>query len=457
MSDRQFGFRTRALHAGAVPDAVYGTRAVPIHQSTSFVFKDTDDAANLFALQKFGNIYSRIGNPTVAALEERLASLEGGIGAVATASGMSAEFLVFAALCEQGDHIVASSKLYGGTITHLDVSLRRFGIETTFVDSDEAEDFKAALQDNTKLIFTEVVANPSSDVVDLPGLAGVAHDHGVPLVVDSTLTTPYLLRPIEHGADIVTHSVTKFLGGHGTTLGGVIVESGTFPWNNGKFPQMTEPVESYGGLSWWGNFAEYGFLTKIRAEQLRDFGPSLTPQAAFQLIQGVETLPQRMEEHTANAQKVAAWLEADERVEYVNFSGLPSHPHHERAKDLLPLGTSSVFSFGVRGGRETGARFIEELQLASHLANVGDARTLVLHPASTTHQQLTQDQLAAAGIPEDLIRISVGLEDVDDIIWDLDQALERALAAQQDPDRETPTAVTAGAGTVGAAQNGGEA
>ncbi|WP_049897817.1 O-acetylhomoserine aminocarboxypropyltransferase/cysteine synthase family protein [Nesterenkonia massiliensis] len=426
----QFGFRTRALHAGAVPDAVYGTRAVPIHQSTSFVFKDTDDAANLFALQKFGNIYSRIGNPTVAALEERLASLEGGIGAVATASGMSAEFLVFAALCQQGDHIVASSKLYGGTVTQLDVSLRRFGIETTFVNSDEAEDFKAALQENTKLIFTEVVANPSSDVVDLPGLAKVAHDHGIPLVVDSTLTTPYLLRPIEHGADIVTHSVTKFLGGHGTTLGGAIVESGKFPWNNGKFPQMTEPVESYGGLSWWGNFAEYGFLTKIRAEQLRDFGPSLTPQAAFQLIQGVETLPQRMDEHVANAQKVAEWLEADPRVDYVNFAGLPSHRHHERAQQLLPKGVSSVFSFGIAGGRENGERFIESLQLASHLANVGDARTLVLHPASTTHQQLTAAQLEAAGIPEDLIRISVGLEDVEDIIWDLDQALTAATKGE---------------------------
>ncbi|MCT1606278.1 O-acetylhomoserine aminocarboxypropyltransferase/cysteine synthase [Nesterenkonia massiliensis] len=426
----QFGFRTRALHAGAVPDAVYGTRAVPIHQSTSFVFKDTDDAANLFALQKFGNIYSRIGNPTVAALEERLASLEGGIGAVVTASGMSAEFLVFAALCQQGDHIVASSKLYGGTVTQLAVSLRRFGIETTFVNSDEAEDFKAALQENTKLIFTEVVANPSSDVVDLPGLAKVAHDHGIPLVVDSTLTTPYLLRPIEHGADIVTHSVTKFLGGHGTTLGGAIVESGKFPWNNGKFPQMTDPVESYGGLSWWGNFAEYGFLTKIRAEQLRDFGPSLTPQAAFQLIQGVETLPQRMDEHVANAQKVAEWLEADPRVDYVNFAGLPSHRHHERAQQLLPKGVSSVFSFGIAGGRENGERFIESLQLASHLANVGDARTLVLHPASTTHQQLTAAQLEAAGIPEDLIRISVGLEDVEDIIWDLDQALTAATKGE---------------------------
>ncbi|NDK31499.1 O-acetylhomoserine aminocarboxypropyltransferase/cysteine synthase family protein [Nesterenkonia haasae] len=429
-SDHQFGFRTRALHAGAVPDATYGTRAVPIHQSTSFVFKDTDDAANLFALQKFGNIYSRIGNPTVAAMEERLASLEGGIGAVATASGMSAEFLVFAALCQQGDHIVASSKLYGGTITQLDVSLRRFGIETTFVNSDEAEDFKAALQENTKLVFTEVVSNPSSDVVDLPGLAKVAHEHGVPLVVDSTLTTPYLFRPLEHGADIVTHSVTKFLGGHGTTLGGVVIESGRFPWDNGKFPQMTEPVDSYGGLSWWGNFAEYGFLTKLRAEQLRDFGPSLTPQAAFQLIQGIETLPQRMTEHTKNAQRVAEWLEADPRVDYVRFSGLPSHPHHERAKELLPHGVSSVFSFGIAGGRDNGIRFIESLQLASHLANVGDARTLILHPASTTHQQLSEAQLEAGGIPADMIRISVGLEDVEDIIWDLDQALETATKGE---------------------------
>ena len=429
-TDRTFGFRTRALHAGTVPDAVYGSRAVPIHQSTSFVFKDTGDAANLFALQKYGNIYSRIGNPTVAALEERLASLEGGIGAVATASGMSAEFLVFAALCGQGDHIVASSKLYGGTVTQLDVSLRRFGIETTFVDSDEAADFKAALQENTKLIFTEVVTNPSSDVVDLPDIAEVAHEHGIPLVVDSTLTTPYLFRPIEHGADIITHSVTKFLGGHGTTLGGAIVEAGTFPWDNGKFPQMTEPVDSYGGLSWWGNFGEYGFLTKIRAEQLRDFGPSLTPQAAFQLIQGVETLPQRMAEHTANAQKVAEWLESDDRVSYVNYAGLPSHPHHQRAKTLLPHGVSSVFSFGIAGGRENGAKFIESLQLASHLANVGDARTLILHPGSTTHQQLNPDQLKAAGIPEDLVRISVGLEDVDDIIWDLDQALEAATKGE---------------------------
>ncbi|MGJ9424381.1 O-acetylhomoserine aminocarboxypropyltransferase/cysteine synthase family protein [Nesterenkonia halotolerans] len=427
MSDRQFGFRTRALHAGAVPDAVYGSRAVPIHQSTSFVFKDTADAANLFALQKYGNIYSRIGNPTVSALEERIASLEGGIGAVATASGMSAEFLVFAALCGSGDHIVASSKLYGGTITQLDVTLRRFGIETTFVDSLEPADYEAAMQENTKVVYTEVVANPSSDIADLRGLSEVAHQHGVPLVVDSTLTTPYLIRPFEHGADIVIHSVTKFMGGHGTTLGGVIVESGEFPWDNGNFPAMTEPVASYGGLSWWGNFGEYGFLTKLRAEQLRDIGPSLGPQAAFNLIQGIETLPQRIDEHVANAQKVAEWLEADERVDYVNYAGLPSHADHDRAKEMLPKGVGSVFSFGIRGGRETGARFIEALQLASHLANVGDVRTLILHPGSTTHQQLSPEQMSAAGIPEDLIRISVGIEDVDDIIWDLDQALSTAV------------------------------
>ncbi|GAA1138717.1 O-acetylhomoserine aminocarboxypropyltransferase/cysteine synthase family protein [Nesterenkonia lutea] len=427
MSDRQFGFRTRALHAGAVPDAVYGSRAVPIHQSTSFVFKDTTDAANLFALQKYGNIYSRIGNPTVSALEERIASLEGGIGAVATASGMSAEFLVFAALCGSGDHIVASSKLYGGTITQLDVTLRRFGIETTFVDSLDPADYEAAMQENTKVVYTEVVTNPSSDIADLRGLSEVAHKHGVPLVVDSTLTTPYLIRPFEHGADIVIHSVTKFMGGHGTTLGGVIVESGEFPWDNGNFPAMTEPVASYGGLSWWGNFGEYGFLTKLRAEQLRDIGPSLGPQAAFNLIQGIETLPQRIDEHVANAQKVAEWLEADERVDYVNYAGLPSHPDHDRAKEMLPEGVGSVFSFGIRGGRETGARFIESLQLASHLANVGDVRTLILHPGSTTHQQLSPEQMSAAGIPEDLIRISVGIEDVDDIIWDLDQALSTAV------------------------------
>jgi O-acetylhomoserine (thiol)-lyase len=279
-------------------------------------------------------------------------------------------------------------------------------------------------------VYTEVVANPSGDIADLAGLAAVAHEHGIPLVVDSTLTPPYILRPIEHGADIVIHSATKFLGGHGTTLGGVVVESGSFNWGNGKFPSMTEPVPSYGNVSWWGNFGEYGFLTKLRSEQLRDIGPSLSAQSAFQLLQGVETLPQRMDAHLANAKRVAEWLDADPRVTYVNYAGLPSHPQHDYAKELLPLGVGSVFSFGVRGGREAGARFIEALQIASHLANIGDARTLVLHPGSTTHQQLSAEQLVAAGVPADLIRLSVGLEDVEDIIWDLDQALAASQEVQ---------------------------
>lgn len=438
MADHQFGFRTRALHAGGTPDAEHGARAVPIYQTTSFVFKDSEDAANLFALQKYGNIYSRIGNPTVAAFEERIASLEGGIGAVATGSGMAAEFITFAALAQAGDHIVASSKLYGGTITQLDVSLRRFGIDTTFINSNDPADFEAAIQENTKAVYTEVVANPSGDIADIAGLAQVAHRHDIPLVVDSTLTPPYILRPIEHGADIVIHSATKFIGGHGTTMGGVVVESGKFNWGNGKFPTMTEPVASYGNVSWWGNFGEYGFLTKLRSEQLRDFGPSLQAQAAFQLLQGVETLPQRMDNHLANAQKVAQWLQADERVTYVNYAGLPSHPQYEQAKALLPLGVGSVFSFGVKGGRAAGAKFIEALQLASHLANIGDSRTLVLHPASTTHQQLSDEQLVSAGVPDDLIRLSVGLEDVEDIIWDLDQALSASQKASTQQEFEEP-------------------
>ncbi|GAA1283213.1 O-acetylhomoserine aminocarboxypropyltransferase/cysteine synthase [Pseudonocardia aurantiaca] len=428
--DRRWGFRTRAVHAGHVPDAATGARAVPIHQSTSFVFEDTTDAASLFALQKYGLIYSRIANPTVAVLEERLASLEGGLGAVATSSGQAAEFLTFACLAGAGDHIVAAAGLYGGTITQLDVTLRRFGVDTTFVPGSEADAFAAAITPRTKLLFTEVVSNPGGEVADIAALADVAHAAGLPLVVDATLATPYLCRPIEHGADIVIHSATKFLGGHGTTLGGVVIESGRFDWGNGNFPLMTEPVPSYGGLSWWGNFQEFGFLTKLRAEQLRDIGASLSPHSAFLLIQGVETLPQRMEAHMANAREVAEWLHADPRVSFVRWAGLPGHPHHDRAARYLPLGPGAVFSFGVRGGRAAGQRFIESVQLCSHLANVGDARTLVIHPGSTTHQQLTDAQLRAAGVPPDLVRISVGLEDPEDILWDLDQAL--AAAAKEE-------------------------
>jgi O-acetylhomoserine (thiol)-lyase len=403
---------------------------VPIYQSTSFVFENTEDAASLFALQKYGTIYSRISNPTVSALEERLASLDGGLGAVCTASGQAAEFLTFACLAGMGDEIVAGAGLYGGTVTQLDVTLRRFGVNTVFVPGAEPDAVAAAITDRTKLVFAEVIANPSGEIADIAALAEVAHAAGVPLVIDATLATPYLCRPIEHGADIVIHSATKFLGGHGTTLGGAVVEAGRFDWGNGRFPLMTEPIPSYGGLSWWGNFQEFGFLTKLRAEQLRDIGPSLSPMAAFQLLQGVETLPLRMAAHLDNARAVAEWLDADPRVSYVRWAGLPDHPHHELAQRYLPQGPGAVFAFGVKGGREAGRKFIESVQLCSHLANVGDARTLVIHPGSTTHQQLSEEQLRAGGVPPDLVRISVGLEDIDDILWDLDQAL--AEAAKED-------------------------
>ncbi|HEV7976243.1 O-acetylhomoserine aminocarboxypropyltransferase/cysteine synthase family protein [Amycolatopsis sp.] len=428
MSERTWGFRTRALHAGGTPDQATGARAVPIYQTSSFVFEDAADAANLFALQKYGNIYSRIGNPTVAAFEERLASLEGGIGGVATSSGQAAEFLTFTALAEAGEHIVAAGGLYGGTITQLDGTLRRFGVSTTFISGDSLDDYAAAITDKTRLIYTEIIGNPGGTIADLEGLAELAHAHNLPLVVDATLATPYLCRPIEHGADIVLHSATKFLGGHGTTLGGIVVESGKFNWGNGKFPRMTEVVESYGGLKYWENFGEYAFCTRLRAEQLRDIGAVLSPHSAFLLLQGVETLPQRMDAHVANAQAVAEYLQADPRVDWVNYAGLPGHPHHERARRYLPAGPGAVFAFGVKGGRAAGETFVNSVELLSHLANVGDARSLVIHPASTTHQQLTDEQLLAGGVGPDLIRLSVGLEDLDDILWDLDQALDKAVA-----------------------------
>ena len=424
--DRAWGFRTRAVHAGGRPDPATGARAVPIYQTTSYVFEDTADAADLFALQKFGNIYTRIANPTVAAFEERMASLEGAIGAVATASGQSAGFLVFSSLCGAGDHLVSSAHLYGGTRTMLDGTLARFGVETTFVSSGDPSDYAAAIRPGTKLIFAEVVANPSGAVADLEGLAAVAHEAGVPLVVDSTMATPYLCRPVDWGADIVVHSATKFLGGHGTSLGGVVAESGRFDWSNGRFPIMTEPVESYGGLSWWGNFAEYAYCMRLRSEQLRDVGPAMSPFNAFLLLQGLETLPQRMDAHVANAKAVAGFLQDHPAVAWVRWAGMPDHPDHERAQRYLPLGAGAVFAFGVKGGRAAGRRFIESVELCSHLANIGDARTLVIHPASTTHQQLSDEAMAAGGVGPDLIRISVGIEDADDIIWDLDQALAAA-------------------------------
>jgi O-acetylhomoserine (thiol)-lyase len=416
------------VHAGNRPDPSTGARAVPIYQTTSFVFEDAADAADLFALQKYGNIYTRIANPTVAAFEERIASLEGGIGAVATSSGQAAELLTFTALAGAGDHIVASAALYGGTFTLLDVSLRRLGIETTFVAADDPEAFHNAIRPETKAVYTEIVSNPSGVVADLERLSVIAHVAGVPLVVDATLATPYLCRPMEHGVDIVVHSATKFIGGHGTSLGGAIVDSGLFDWGNGKFPTMTEPVDSYGGLRFWDNFGEYGFCTKLRVEQLRDFGSSLAPFNAFLLLQGLETLALRMDEHVANARAVADHLRDHPLVSWVSYAGAADSPSKALADRYLPKGAGAVLAFGVAGGRAAGRAFIESLELCSHLANVGDTRTLVIHPASTTHQQLSDDALRSAGVPPDLIRISVGLEDVEDILWDIDQALERAAA-----------------------------
>ncbi|MDN4615880.1 O-acetylhomoserine aminocarboxypropyltransferase/cysteine synthase [Leifsonia sp. F6_8S_P_1B] len=427
MADREYGFRTRAIHAGNIPDPVTGARALPIYQTSAFVFDDSADAAARFALQKYGNIYSRVANPTVASFEERIASLEGGLGAVATASGLSAQYITFASLAGAGDHIVASANLYGGSITQLDVTLRRFGVETTFVQSADPADYAAAITDRTKVVFAETVANPSGEIADIEGLAEVAHAAGVPLAIDSTIATPYLNRPIEWGADIVIHSATKFLGGHGTTLGGVVVESGRFDWDNGKFPLFHEPVPSYGGLQWSGNFGEYAFLTRLRAEQLRDIGPVLAPHSAFLLATGVETLPYRIQAHIDNARKVAEWLDADPRIEKVYWAGLPEHPHHDRAQKYLGGNPGSVFSFVVKGGRAVGQKLIESVNLASHLANIGDAKTLVIHPASTTHAQLTEQQLLDAGVLPGVVRISVGIEDADDIIYDLDQALSIAV------------------------------
>ncbi|MBT5568660.1 MAG: O-acetylhomoserine aminocarboxypropyltransferase/cysteine synthase, partial [Acidimicrobiaceae bacterium] len=371
MTDRQWGFRTRALHAGGQPDPTTGARAVPIYQSTSFVFDDVSDAADLFALQKYGTIYSRISNPTTAAFEERMASLEGGIGAVATASGQAAEFLTALALAEQGTNLVSSSALYGGTHTMFETTLGRLGIEARFVDGDAPDAFAASIDDDTRFLYTEVIGNPSGAVADLAALADVAHAHDLPLVVDSTFATPYLCRPFEHGADIVVHSATKFIGGHGTSIGGVMVESGRFDWGSGRFPQMTEPNAGYNGLRFWENFGELAFCTKFRAEQLRDVGASLSPFNAFLLLQGLETLPQRMEEHVANALAVAEFLDAHPAVGWVAYAGLEASPYRELADRYLPKGPGAVFTFGVDGGREAGAAFIERLQMVSHLANVG--------------------------------------------------------------------------------------
>jgi O-acetylhomoserine (thiol)-lyase len=421
--DRRFGFNTRALHAGQRPDPTTGSRAVPIYQTTSYVFEDTEQAANLFNLQRFGNIYTRIMNPTTAVFEERMASLEGGVGALAVGSGQAAQLVALTSLLEAGDEIVAAGTLYGGTYTQFDVSFRRMGISTTFVDPDDPENFRRAITPRTRVLYGETIGNPRINVLDIAAVAAIAHEANVPLVIDNTFASPYLCRPIEHGADIVLHSATKFIGGHGTSIGGVIVDSGRFPWGQGRFPQLLEPSKGYHGIRFYETFGDFAFIMKARVEGLRDLGPALSPFNAFLFLQGLETLGLRMERHVANAQVVASFLSEHPGVTWVNYPALPNSPSHTLAQRYLPKGAGAILTFGVKGGLEAGRRFIERLQLFSHLANVGDAKSLVIHPASTTHQQLSEEEQRAAGVLPEMIRLSIGLEDADDLLWDLDQAL----------------------------------
>ncbi len=425
MADHHFKPETLAIHAGQIPDAATGARALPIYQTTSFVFDSAEHAASLFNLQTFGNIYSRLSNPTVAALEERVAALEGGRAAVACASGMAAESLALTTLLQAGDHVIAAGALYGGTVTMLAVSLRKFGIETTFVDANDPQAFAAAMRPNTRAVFAESLGNPSLVVLDIAAVAEVAHAHGVPLIVDNTVPSPFLCNPVAHGADIVVHSATKYLAGHGTTLAGVVVESGRFPWDNGRFPGMTEPSPGYHGVKFHETFGDFAFTMRCRMEGLRVHGASLSPMSAWQILQGVETLHVRMERHCSNAMAVARFLRSHPGVSWVNYPGLEDHPQHALMARQM-RGASGLLAFGVKGGLEKGVRFIEAAQFMSHLVNIGDTRTLISHPASTTHRQLDEDQQRAAGVLPDMIRISVGLEHIDDILWDIDQALAAA-------------------------------
>jgi len=417
-------FDTLSLHAGQRPDPATGSRAVPIYQTTSYVFDDTEHAAALFNLERAGHIYSRISNPTVAVLEERIAALEGGVGAVATASGQAALHLAIATLMGAGGHIVASARIYGGSHNMFTHTLPRFGITTTLADPRDPASFERAITDKTRLLFAETLGNPGLEVLDIKVVSDVAHKHGLPLMIDSTFATPYLCRPFEHGADLIMHSATKFLGGHGIAIGGILIDSGRFDWAaSGKFPTMTEPYAGYHGISFAEEFGPAAFIMRARAEGLRDFGACMSPANAFYLIQGIETLPVRMGRHVANAEAVARFLEAHAAVAWVKYPGLESHPDHSLAKRQLPNGAGAILSFGIKGGRKAGAKLIERLRVFSHLANVGDAKSLVIHPASTTHQQMSVQELASAGVGEELVRLSVGLEDAQDLIDDLAQAL----------------------------------
>ncbi len=428
MADRAFQPETLAIHAGQIPDSATGARALPIYQTTSFVFDSAEHAASLFNLQTFGNVYSRLSNPTVAALEERVAALEGGRAGLASASGMAAEAIAMLTLLSQGDHVVAAGALYGGTVSMLAVNLEKLGITTTFVDAASPEAFAAAIRPNTRAVFAESIGNPSLAVLDIQAVADVAHAHGLPLVIDNTVPSPFLCNPIRFGADIVVHSATKYLGGHGTTLAGVMVESGRFPWDNGKFPGMTEPSRGYHGVKFYETFGDFGFTMRARMETLRVYGAALSPMSAWQILQGVETLPLRMERHCANALAVAEFLRGHKKVRWVNYPGLADHPQQALvARQMRAVGgrpgASGLLAFGVEGGLAAGVRFIEAARFMSHLANIGDTRTLIIHPASTTHRQLDEAQQLAAGVRPDMVRLSVGLEHIDDILWDIDQAL----------------------------------
>jgi O-acetylhomoserine (thiol)-lyase len=428
--DQDYGFETLAIHAGAAPDPTTGARATPIYQTTSFVFDDVDHAASLFNLQRFGNIYSRITNPTVSVLEERIAALEGGTAACAVASGHAAQFIAFLNLMQPGDEIVSSTKLYGGSITQFSETFPKFGWRVRFVDPTRPAEFKKALRKRTRAIFVESASNPDGVVCDLEAIAAIAHEAGIPLVVDNTMPTPYLCQPIRHGADVVVHSMTKYIGGHGNSMGGIIVDGGTFDWfQNQKFPAMTEPTKAYHGVRFAETFGDFGFAMRCKTVGLRDIGPCLSPFNAFMLLTGVETLPLRMQRHVENARTVATWLAEHPRVAWVSYPGLPDSPYCALAERYMPRGTGAVFTFGLEGGYEMGVRVVEACELLSHLANIGDTRSLIIHPASTTHRQLDEEQLRKAGAGPEVVRLSIGLETAADIVADLDQALRTAARA----------------------------
>ncbi|PSM20258.1 MULTISPECIES: O-acetylhomoserine aminocarboxypropyltransferase [Nitratireductor] len=427
MVQRTPGFDTLAIHAGAQPDPATGARATPIYQTTSFVFDDVDHAASLFGLKAFGNIYTRIMNPTQAVLEERIAALEGGTAALATASGHAAQLLVFHTLMRPGDNFVSANKLYGGSINQFGHAFKNFGWEVRWADTDEPESFDGLIDDKTRAIFVESLANPGGKFVDLEKIGDIARKHGLPLIVDNTMASPYLLRPIEHGADIVVHSLTKFMGGHGNSMGGAIVDGGTFDWSkSGNYPMLSEPRPEYAGMVLHETFGNFAFAIACRVLGLRDFGPSISPFNAFLLLQGIETLALRMQRHCDNALKVAEWLEKHPLVDWVSYPGLPSDPNHALMKKYSPKGAGAVFTFGLKGGFDAGVKVVENVELFSHLANIGDVRSLIIHPASTTHKQLSDEQQTAAGAGPDVVRLSIGIEDADDIIADLDQAFAKA-------------------------------